>query len=405
MAISRPVLLALLGVILLGATALAVQNARDGADSDATPAAVQTETAPAQPTSKVSPADMLTSAFSFNNLESAGINARLAIVEGDDAFRVRLSGAFERGAPNDVPKFEVDVLMFGQGERVRGGFVSLGEEAFFARGDTGWRVPAEAWGPVTEAVGKGAGLPFQIHPATWVRDVKTEGSETVAGVETEHLTAAIDARTAARDLAQAFDSNGGDARGARALARSVKSASLDAWVGSDDRILRRLSADLAFRGGGHLTLDARLSGVNEPQRIEAPARVMAGAPGGYLGQFAGGLVKGATGGKSLAALTSLKPRRAARAVKAHHKVVILFRNPRGLDDRQMEDVMRVVDRRTNALVLVDHVDAVDRYGKLVEDLGIAQTPSVVIIDRQGKARPIEGFVDSDTLTQAVTDAR
>ena len=92
-------------------------------------------------------------------------------------------------------------------------------------------------------------------------------------------------------------------------------------------------------------------------------------------------------------------------MRDHKKVVILFRNPRGLDDRAMASVMRDVDRRTKALVLTDDVDAVDRYGKLVEDLGVSQTPSIVIIDRSGKARLIEGYVDSDTLTQAVADAR
>ena len=56
--------------------------------------------------------------------------------------------------------------------------------------------------------------------------------------------------------------------------------------------------------------------------------------------------------------------------------------------------MRAVDRRTKAVVLTDHVDAVDRYGKLVEDLGVTQAPSVVIIDRRGEARLIEGYVDT-----------
>ena len=85
--------------------------------------------------------------------------------------------------------------------------------------------------------------------------------------------------------------------------------------------------------------------------------------------------------------------------------MILFRNPQGLDDRAMAPVMRDVARRTGALVLTDHVDAVERYGKLVEDLGVSQTPSVVIIDRSGEARLIEGYLDSDTLTQAVADTR
>ena len=71
----------------------------------------------------------------------------------------------------------------------------------------------------------------------------------------------------------------------------------------------------------------------------------------------------------------------------------------------MSAVMRDVDRRTNALMLTDHVAALERYGKLVEDLGVSQTPSVVIIDRSGEARLIEGYVDSDGLAQAVADAR
>ena len=127
---------------------------------------------------------------------------------------------------------------------------------------------------------------------------------------------------------------------------------------------------------------------------------------GVFGVFAEGLVGGASGGSvSLKAMTSPNPGKAARAVRDHKKVVILFRNARGLDDRAMAAVMRSVDRRTKAVVLTDDVAAVERYGKLVEDLGVSQTPSIVIIDRSGHARLLEGFTDADTLTQAVADAR
>jgi negative regulator of replication initiation len=129
-----------------------------------------------------------------------------------------------------------------------------------------------------------------------------------------------------------------------------------------------------------------------------------------LGQLAEVVVAGINGvtgtqTPSLAALTSPNPGRAARAVRHHKKVMILFRNDRGLDDRAMAAIARQVEGRTRALVLTDDVGTVDRYGKLVEDLGVSQTPSVVIIDRFGKAQLIEGYVDAATLTQAVTDAR
>ena len=63
------------------------------------------------------------------------------------------------------------------------------------------------------------------------------------------------------------------------------------------------------------------------------------------------------------------------------------------------------DRQTKALVLSDDVRNAKRYGKLVEDLGVTQAPAIVIVDRGGKARLIEGFVDAESLVQDVADAR
>ena len=204
--------------------------------------------------------------------------------------------------------------------------------------------------------------------------------------------------------------NGGELPNRGALARALKRGEVDLWVGSDDHILRRFSMNVAFAGRGRLELDVRLSDVNKPQQIEAPAHVRAGAPAGAAGSLAQGLANGIgdlTGAptSSLKVLTSPNPRRAARAVRDHKKVVIVFGNARALDDRAMLPVIRSVDRRTKAVVLTDDVAAVERYGKLVEDLGVSQTPSIVIIDRSGHARLLEGFTDADTLTQAVADAR
>ena len=170
---------------------------------------------------------------------------------------------------------------------------------------------------------------------------------------------------------------------------------LDAWVESDG-VLRRLSARLgpASSAPGRVDVELNLTAVNEPQTIEAPAEVREGLPGGSLGEF----LRGAGGGTD-------NPHRAARAVKSGRKVVLLFLNPRGADDLAVSRSLRAVGRRSNALVLTDRVDAVERYGKLVEDLGVSQTPSVVIIDSAGQARLIEGFIDTSSLTQAVADTR
>jgi hypothetical protein len=410
MAISRPFLLAVLGVVLLGATVAAVQSARTGSDGDAAPAAVQTQPAPGGGTpADNSPEATLKSAFDLHDLQSARFAAKLGVSDRKDSIGFSLAGAFQRGAANDMPEFEVRGRLSIGGQRIQGGFVSLGDKAYFAQGRTGWRVPAAIWTPVVDAVANPSaqqqGANFQLHPATWVRDVKSEGTDTVGGVETEHISATVDVHAVLKDVAQAFQANGAELPDAKQVAREVKRAEFDVWVGADDHILRRLSAVLVVPPG-RVNVDARLTDVNKPQQIEAPANIRSGAPGGNFGVFANGLVAGVSGGStSLSELTSPNPGRAARAVRAHKKVVILFRNSRGLDDRAMEGVLRSVDRRTKALVLTDEVGAVDRYGKLVEDLGVSQTPSIVIIDRSGKAQLIEGYVDSNTLTQAVADAR
>jgi hypothetical protein len=431
MAISRPFLLALLGAVLLGATFFAVQNARDSASDDTAPAAQQAQpadeaAAPADPAPAASPEELLQTAFKVGEVESAAFDAKILASGDDSRGSLELSGAFERGAANDVPEVAIKFELAADVERAEGGFVSLGDEAFFTRGDTGWRVPDEAWGPLVEAVAKGAGaqpqnLAIPFDPKTWIRGVESKGTETLDGVETTHISASVDVRRVFEDVTGLARQSGAPLPSARDAARTVERAEFDVWVGNDDRVLRRLSADVEFatppklRGPNDsarssISLDLELTGVNQPQDIEAPADVRQGMPPGAFGQFAQGVVTGLSGlggGQpvSLAALTSPNPRKAARAVADSKKVAILFQNPDGLDDRAMRGVMRQLDARTRAVVLTDDVDTVDRYGSMVEDLGVSQTPAVVLIDRRGEARLIEGYVDTDTLAQAVADAR
>jgi hypothetical protein len=411
MAISRPFLLVLLGAVLLGATALAVSNARTTADNDTAPALVQTDgaTTSTGTTSTSGPADTLRNAFNLSDVHSGRFQANLYLVDAKTKARFSVAGAFDTAGDTAIPRFRVRASMFLNGARASGGFVSLGDRAYFARGDTGWRVPAALWGPLVDRAGAGGQqqkLPIDVHPETWVRDAKSEGSARIAGVETEHVSARIDVKAVANDVARAV----GGTVNEREIERGVKRAKLEVWVGKEDHIVRQLQVVLAGQRKEGLELDARLTGVNKPQQIEAPAHVRRGAPGGTFGvlaQVVASGIGGVTGAQtsSLRVLTSPNPGRAARAVRDHRKVVIVFRNPRGLDDRAMTPVMRSVDRRTQALVLSDDVDAVERYGKLVEDLGVSQTPSIVIIDRTGKAQLLEGYVDANTLTQAVADAR
>ena len=86
--------------------------------------------------------------------------------------------------------------------------------------------------------------------------------------------------------------------------------------------------------------------------------------------------------------------------------MILFQNPRALDDKAVADSVRSLDRKTkNVVVLSDDLRNVDNYGKLLEDLGVTQAPAIVIIGRSGKAQLVEGYIDGPSLVQVVADAR
>lgn len=422
MAISRPFLLAVLGAALLAATFLSVQNARNDSSSEAVPAAQSVE--PGEPPAEQAaaaktPVDTLKSALS-GKLTSAAFNLQVKLVGGADSARLGMSGAFERGAANDVPAVDLEADVTGGGQRFKGGFVTVEEKAWFTQGADAYQVPPEAWAPVMQAVADGTAaqpaqpLPFELHPETWLRDAKTVGTEQLDGVEATHLSASVDVEAMARDLTQAAAGNAARLPSPKQIAGLVKRAELDAWVGSD-QILRRLTAGVAFegaerQGAGRIDVNLDLTQVNQPQNIVAPTNVRDGLPDGDYGRFVESFtagLSGVTGGEplSLAALSSPNPGKAARAVRAGKKVVIFFRNPKGLDDQAVARSVRALERRSNAVVLTDHVDAVERYGKLVEDLGVSQTPSLVLIDSAGQARLIEGFIDSNSLTQVVADAR
>ena len=423
MAISRPVLLALLGAVLLAATFLSVQNARNRASDEVLPAARQAPPAEepassAQPV--VSPVDTLRSALSAEPT-SAAFDVKIEAAAGDSA-KVGLSGSFERGAANDFPAVDLYADVNALGQSFEGGFIAVEERAYLTRGDDAWRVPAEAWEPIVRAVANGNPSeppPFQPQPQTWIRDARTVGTEQLDGIEATHVSASIDVVAMARDLGRVAPGTPARLPKPKQIADLVERAEFDAWVGSD-RILRRLTAELAFhapkrRGSGRPTRSSvdfalNLSGVNKAQNIEAPAKTLDGLPGGRFGRFVEGFASGLSGlggGEplSLAALSTVNPKKAARAVRAGKKVVIFFRNPRGLDDRAVARSVRSLRRNSKAVVLTDHVDAVERYGKLVEDLGVSQTPSLVLIDSTGDARLIEGYIDSNSLAQAVADAR
>jgi hypothetical protein len=433
MALSRPFLLALLGVALLGATFFAVTNARNKAADDSAPAAQQTADpgstpAPAtpEPATPTAPQELLRAGLTPDSLESAAFKGTVSFTSNGDKNVIKTSGAFELGGAKTMPKVDVQLSVRVKSMKLNesGGFVTTGDRAWFTRGDVGYAVPQESWNKIVKAresgatpAAKPAAAKLNVDPSGWVRNVKSEGTEQMDGVEVTHISADVDSAKAITDLAKAMSASTPLPNAEQRLREGgLTNGRVNAWVG-DDKIVRRVTLALSGKGDGgrrvNAALNFELTGVNKPQSITRPAKVKNALPAGSFGQLATGFVTGLgsqVGVKAddlqLDVPTTNSHLKAERAVADNRKVVIFFQNPKGLDDRAVARSIRSLDRRTKSVVvLTDDVRNANRYGSMVEDLGVNQAPAIVVIGRSGKASLIEGYIDAESLVQVVADAR
>jgi hypothetical protein len=431
MALSRPLLLALLGVALLGATVFAVQNARNNAGDDSAPVAQKAAdpastpaSASAEQSAPTGPQELLRAGLTPDALESAAFEGALSFSSRGERNMIKTSGAFELGGAKEMPKVDVQLSVRAKSLKVNesGGFVTTGDRAWFTRGGTGYAVPREAWTKIVKARESGAAPAadtsgVNVDPSDWLRNVKSEGTEQMDGVQVTHVSGDVNSAKAITDLAKAMSKSTPLPNAERRLRQGgITDGHLDAWVG-DDKIVRRVSLDMSGKGDGGrrvtVAFDFQFSGVNKPQDIARPAKVKNALPSGTFGQFATGFVAGVGNQVGVTAddLRLGVPDtnahvKAERAVADNRKVVIFFENPKGFDDRAVARSVRTLDRRTKSVVvLTDDVRNADHYESLLEDLGVNQAPAIVVIGHSGKASLIEGYIDADSLVQVVADAR
>jgi hypothetical protein len=467
MAISRPFLLALIGVALLGATVFAVQNARNaGSDTPASVAQPAEQAAPAPaPAPEPAKAEALSAEQAFaailepgTPLDSARFNIAFETEEvagGREHDTVRITGAFDDADKGPgVSNFDVryrsrnEISATELDSAIAARTVAVDGKGYIGQGDEMYAVPERTMtniGTLRTAMSGGAIAKFPEFQLTrWVSDPKVVGVEKMDGVDATHVRADIAAGSVARDIvklvtaeARANSAQPGVPANTRGITkRSVKDARIDVWVGSD-RIVRRARLAVTFDAPKQLRepgdsarwtadLDLRLTGVNKPQQIAAPADVETGSRAKGLGKATADdaeesfvlLAMGldAPGGVVGTTFTFLSLDRLSDSSKVAKKVlasvrdgketVVFFRNPKALDDRVTAQSVKYLDGHTKKLaVFTDDVANTERYGRLVENLGVTQAPAIVFIDRRGTASLVEGYVDGPSLAQVVADRR
>lgn len=98
--------------------------------------------------------------------------------------------------------------------------------------------------------------------------------------------------------------------------------------------------------------------------------------------------------------------RVLRALAARQVVVLFFGQSRGADDQATRRAISALERRRdNIAVFTASIRDVSDYARVVGTLGIQQSPSTIVIDRGGRARLVQGFLDAGSLRQLVADAR
>ena len=466
MAISRPLLLALLGAALLGATVFAVTNARKGGDDSPAPVAKQAADqvapaptpTPAQASGKLDAKAALTSILSPGKpVDSGRVSIRLDTKELGGRRQhdyASIAGTFVSKGGSSVPDFDIRVK--NHDERSAGHvetassqrLVVAGGQSFVGDGDQMYKLPPATMKSIaavrTALSGTAAGKLPQFDVSRWLDNVKVVGVEKVDGVDAPHVAGNVMAGKVAADvlaLARVEAQNSGSTpdlpSGVKQTAtRAVKKAEFDAWVGAD-RVVRRMTlaatfdAPKAMRDPGDTArwtaeVDVRLSDVNSVKAVAAPTNVASQSAAKGLGAKDARSAENALG---VAVLTVDAPggvvggtysflrlnrvgdstqvaKKVLRAVEQRKEVVIFFRNMKGLDDKATAESVKYLESHTKRLAIyTDDVEHARSYGELLQNLGVTQAPAIVFVNRRGKASLVEGYVDGPSLRQVVADAR
>jgi hypothetical protein len=130
------------------------------------------------------------------------------------------------------------------------------------------------------------------------------------------------------------------------------------------------------------------SGVNTNPVTKAPATGQTSAPAPISND----------------ALASL-PKDVRKAIKKREVLALLFWNNRSYDDRAVRRELKHVSHYgKQVFVAARPIKNVARYQAITRGVDVEQSPTIVVIDSNLKAVTLVGYVDRDTIDQAVVDA-
>ena len=217
-----------------------------------------------------------------------------------DPLRLQVTGPYRSGEANKLPSFDWGVSFSGGGQTITGGLLSTSDNVFVGFQGTDYEIGLDAIRDFNADVAdsaRGGGdrslSQFGIDPSNWLREGQDEGEETVAGVETTHVRARVDVARMLDDLNTLIDRAGTALPGSAPPPKLTEEQqadveevlgepTLDVYVGTDDKVVRRLSATLELDvpeesrdrvggiEGGTISFSVEFAEVGRPVEIAAP---------------------------------------------------------------------------------------------------------------------------------------
>jgi hypothetical protein len=262
--------------------------------------------------------------------------------------KLSVQGPYESGGNQTIPKADWDIAASASGQNFSAGFISTGDNAWIGFQGQNYEVGKASVAKINQQIKQAAGQnkneglsQFGIDPRNWLKDAKDEGSEKVAGVDTDHVSAALDVGRFLDDLNTLIKKAGTSTGTAAQLTADqkkqiedvVKNPRFDVYAGKSDNVIRRLSADLSFSvpsdkqaqvGGlksGTLSFSIEFADVGKPQTINAPENAkplseLSSQLGG-LGSVLGGSGSSSSGSGSSGSSGSGGP--SAKALQAYSR--------------------------------------------------------------------------------------
>src|SRR4051794_93053 len=133
-----------------------------------------------------------------------------------DPIKLSVQGPYATGGQETIPKADWDISASAAGQNFSAGFISTGQNAWVQFQGQSYEIGSAAVAQINQQVKQAAGTnkkkglsQFGIDPRNWLDNAKSEGTDKVAGVDTNHLSATLNVSKLLDDLNKIVKKAGG----------------------------------------------------------------------------------------------------------------------------------------------------------------------------------------------------